>query len=76
MDKLLMKLGFLLFGLAAVGYLIILIDASLQDDTAAGLIGLLVLGGMALCLLQALKDRLGNKEDDYYAKNLHVYGRV
>ena len=48
MNNLLMKVGLLLLGLAAVGYLLILVDASLKSDTAAGLIVLLVLAGSAL----------------------------
>lgn len=35
-----------------------------------GLIGLLVILGFGLILIKVLKERLANKEDDYYDKNV------
>jgi hypothetical protein len=36
----------------------------------AGLIGLVALLGIGLLFAKVLKDRLSNKEDDYYSKNV------
>lgn len=70
MNKPLQLLGFLFLVIAFVAYLVVLIAESLETDTALGLIGLLALIGAVLLLFQAIKDRLGNKEDDYYSKNV------
>ena len=35
-----------------------------------GIIGLLAIVGFGLLFIKALADRLGNKEDDYYSKNV------
>jgi membrane protein implicated in regulation of membrane protease activity len=70
MNKPLQLLGFLFLVIAFVAYLVVLIAESLETDTALGLIGLLALIGAVLLLFQAIKDRLGNEEDDYYSKNV------
>jgi Tfp pilus assembly protein PilW len=35
-----------------------------------GIIGLIVLTGVGVLFIKVLKDRLNNKEDDYYSKNV------
>jgi hypothetical protein len=35
-----------------------------------GLIGLVALVGVGLLFIKVVKDRLSNKEDDYYSKNV------
>ena len=70
MNKPVQMLGFLLLGIAFVVYLVVLIAESLDGDAAVGLIVVLGLAGAALLLFQVIKDRLENKEDDYYSKNV------
>ena len=63
------KIGFSMLGIVVVIYIIGLIVASILAFPV-GLIGLLAIGGVGLLFLQAVKDRLGNEEDDYYSKNV------
>lgn len=63
--------GLLLLGIAAIAYIIFLAVASIRAFPE-GLIGLVVLGGSALLLLQVVKDRLNNEEDNYYSKNVDI----
>jgi hypothetical protein len=35
-----------------------------------GIIGLIAIAGIGLLLLKVLTDRIDNKEDDYYSKNI------
>ena len=35
-----------------------------------GFFGLLVIAGIGILFVKVLRDRLGNKEDDYYSKNV------
>ena len=41
-----------------------------EESPLAVLIGLSFFGGVVLLFGQALKDRMSNKEDDYYNKNV------
>ena len=36
-----------------------------------GLVLLLIYGGLFILFIKVLKERLGNKEDDYYSKEVH-----
>ena len=36
-----------------------------------GLVLLLIYGGLFILFIKVLKERLGNKEDDYYSKEIH-----
>jgi len=59
-------LGYVLLGLVAAVWL----AAMLAGFVAAfpyGLIGFVLLAGVGLLLLKVLRERLRNKEDDYYA---------
>lgn len=59
-------LGYALLGLVAAAWLV----ATLAGLVAAfpyGLIGLVLLTGVGLLLLKVVRERLRNKEDDYYA---------
>jgi hypothetical protein len=67
--KLLEWLGMLLLALAALGWLVLAIGAA-ATSLPVGLIGLAALLGTALLLLRVLLDRLGNREDDHYDRNV------
>ena len=71
MNKPMEKVGLIFLAIAFVVYLIAAVALSFEaEDAWAGAILLLVIAGSVLLLFQAIKDRLGNKEDDYYAKNV------
>ncbi|MEC7822123.1 MAG: hypothetical protein VYA20_00020 [Candidatus Neomarinimicrobiota bacterium] len=36
-----------------------------------GLVLLLIYGGLFILFIKVLRERLGNKEDDYYSKEVH-----
>ena len=69
MGRIMERVGLALLAVAAVAYIALLLEASLAD-ARAGIMVLAVLGGCLLLFAQALKDRLGNKEDDYYSRNV------
>ncbi len=63
------KIAYVLLGIVAVVWLV----AILIGFVAAfpfGLIGFVALGGFALLFAKVIKDRMDNKEDDYYSKNI------
>jgi F0F1-type ATP synthase assembly protein I len=64
------KAGWGMLAIVGLIYLGILVVAFIMTFPV-GLIGLLVLGGFLLIFVHVLRERLGNKEDDYYAKNVH-----
>ena len=35
-----------------------------------GLLGLLLVAGLGILMIKVLKERIGNKEDDYYSKEV------
>ena len=63
------RIGYLLLALAAIIW-IVLLFIGLISLFPAGLIGLLVLIGVGLLLAKVIKDRINNKDDDYYSKNI------
>ena len=67
--KLLERTGLLLLALAALGWLALFVGAA-ATSLPVGLIGLAALLGTALLLLRVLLDRLGNREDDHYDRNV------
>ena len=67
--SLLVLIGYLLLMAAFIGYLIIVI-IGLVDVLPEGIVGLLAIAGFGLLFIKVFKDRLGNKEDDYYSKNV------
>ena len=68
-EKPLVLLGYGCLLAAFIGYLVVVI-IGLVDVLPEGIIGLLVIGGFGLLLIKAIKDRLVNKEDNYYSKNV------
>jgi len=64
------NLGYVLLGIVAVIWLI----AILIGFVAAfpfGLIGFVALGGFTFLFAKVIKDRMDNKEDDYYSNNVN-----
>ena len=61
--------GYLLLIAAFIGYLIIVI-IGLVDVLPEGIVGLLAIAGFGVLFIKVFKDRLTNKEDDYYSKNV------
>lgn len=62
-------IGFVLLGIAAATWLILII-AGMIAAFPFGLIGLVVIIGVGFLLARVILDRLSNKEDDYYSKNV------
>lgn len=63
------KIGYVLLGAAVVAWLILIFTAVI-NALPEGLFGLLVIGGIGFLLAKAISDRMKNKEDDYYSKNV------
>ena len=64
------KLGYFLI----TAFYIVLIVLTLQDIEEfypEGLVLLLIYSGLFILFIKVLKERLGNKEDDYYSKEVH-----
>ena len=64
------KLGYFLI----TAFYVVLIVLTLQDIEEfypEGLVLLLIYSGLFILLIKVLKERLGNKEDDYYSKEVH-----
>ena len=49
-----------------------LIITDLIDVLPEGIVGLLAIAGFGLLLIKVIKDRLTNKEDNYYSKNVKL----
>ena len=63
------NIGYVLLAIVAVCWII----AMLVGMIAAfpfGIIGLIGITGLGFLLAKVIKDRLGNKEDDYYSDNV------
>ena len=64
------KLGYFLI----TGFYVVLIVLTLQgieEFYPEGLVLLLIYSGLFILFIKVLKERLGNKEDDYYSKEIH-----
>ena len=64
------KLGYFLI----TAFYVVLIVLTLQDIEKfypEGLILILIYSGLFILFIKVLKERLGNKEDDYYSKEVH-----
>lgn len=70
-EKPIVVIGYALLIAALIGWLVLLIT-DLIDVLPEGLIGLAVIAGFGLLLIKAIKDRLTNKEDNYYSKNIKL----
>ena len=66
------KLGYFLI----TAFYVVLIVLTLQDIEKfypEGLILILIYSGLFILFIKVLKERLGNKEDDYYSKEIHKW---
>lgn len=63
------RLGYF-FLIIALGVWIYLLIKGLVEAFPEGLIGFIVIAGFGFLFFKVLKDRLRNKEDDYYDKNV------
>jgi hypothetical protein len=63
------RLGYL-FLIVALGGWIYLMIKGLIEAWPEGLVGFIVIFGLGFLFLKVVKDRLNNKEDDYYDKNV------
>jgi len=70
-EKPLVIAGYSLLIAAFIGYLVIIV-IGLVDVLPEGVVGLLAITGFGLLLIKAIKDRLANKEDNYYSKNVKL----
>ena len=64
------KVAYSLLGIVAVLYIAVLI-VGMMTALPFGLIGLALFIGIGALMVKALKERLENKEDDYYSKKVH-----
>lgn len=63
------KVAYWLLGSVAVLYVIAMI-VGMFAIFPFGIIGLVVITGVGLLLIKVIKERLNNKEDDYYSKKV------
>ncbi|NHZ86576.1 MAG: hypothetical protein GWP19_11975 [Planctomycetia bacterium] len=63
------NIGYLLLGIVAVCWIIAII-IGVVVAFPYGLIGLIAIIGLGFLFAKVIKDRLENKEDDYYSKNI------
>ena len=63
--------GYVLLIAAFIGYMVLIIT-NLIDVLPEGIVGLLAIAGFGLLLIKVIKDRLTNKEDNYYSKNVKL----
>lgn len=63
------KIGYAFLVIALIGWIYLLIKG-LVDALPEGLIGFVVIIGLGFLFLKVVKDRVNNKEDDYYNKNV------
>ncbi|MCB1741799.1 MAG: hypothetical protein KDK91_15600 [Gammaproteobacteria bacterium] len=63
------KIGYACLGAVVVAYIMAML-IGLIVFLPFGLLGLLALLGIGVLLLKVIRERLANKEDDYYARNV------
>lgn len=63
------KWGYSLLAIIAAIYLIVMF-VGIIAAFPFGLLGLLLMGGFGILLVKVVKERLQNKEDDYYSKEV------
>ncbi len=64
------KTAYVLLIIVAVMWLIAMILGMIVAFPI-GIFGLVVIVGVGLLFIKVLKERLSNKEDEYYSKNIH-----
>ena len=63
------NIGYVLLAIVALCWLIAIL-IGMVAAFPVGIIGLLAIGGLGFLFAKVIKDRLANKEDDYYSKNV------
>lgn len=63
------NIGYVLLGIVAICWLIAMI-VGMVAAFPFGIIGLIAITGVGFLLAKVIKDRLSNKEDDYYSNNV------
>ncbi len=63
------RIGYILLSVIAIAWILGII-AGMIAAFPFGLIGLIVLAGIGFLFAKVVKDRINNKEDDYYSKNV------
>ena len=62
-------IGYVLLGIVAFCWLVAIFIGMIAAFPF-GLIGLVAITGIGFLLAKVIKDRIGNKEDDYYSKKV------
>ncbi len=65
------KAGYIILAVVALVWLGVILFGMIEA-WPWGIVGFLVLTGLGLLFAQVVKDRLKNKEDDYYSKNVDL----
>ncbi len=64
------KIGYILLGAVALSWIIVVL-VGIVAAFPYGIIGLVLIAGIGFLFAKVINDRLKNKEDDYYSKNIH-----
>ena len=62
-------IGYILLGIVVACWLIAMLVGMIAAFPV-GVIGLVAIGGFGFLFAKVVKDRLANKEDDYYSKHI------
>ena len=62
-------IGYVLLAIVAVIWIVAMIYGMISSFPV-GIIGLIAIVGIGLLLAKVIKDRVANKEDDHYSKNV------
>jgi hypothetical protein len=63
------KIGYTLLAIIAIIYLIAMFIGMIAV-LPFGLLGLLIIAGVGVLMVKVIKERLHNKEDDYYSREI------
>jgi len=63
------RLGYIFLVVALIVWIYLMIKGLIQA-LPEGLIGFIVIAGLGLLFIKVVRDRVKNKEDDYYDKNV------
>jgi len=63
------KIGYAILGLVAACWLAAIVYGVIAA-LPYGLVGLAAITGIGVLFIKVIRDRLANKEDDYYSKNV------
>lgn len=61
--------GYLLLGILVVVWILVVIIGSIAAFPV-GLVGLIMIIGFGMLFIKVVQERLNNREDDYYQKNV------